>query len=223
MHDARVLVRSPAVQCESEKIMAAKCAYVEKVGSVYYVRKRIPRAWKGRVRGDAVRLSLRTKDRVEALQHLTRRLIDEQLLRPENMTGADLIRRRALGNVGNKIIRRAREELQLGENIDGIYRELVYFNRATVEGEAIHERKPPDEKRRDAADSAKIDLSGFDAVLAALGAKEAEPAGSAEARSARPAPHRQAAPAPVPPVPKGEVYTLRFLMDDYFRRAGKNT
>jgi len=35
------------VWLESEKVMAAKCAYVEKVGAVYYVRKRIPSAWKG--------------------------------------------------------------------------------------------------------------------------------------------------------------------------------
>ena len=37
--------------------MAAKCAYVEKIGAVYYVRKRIPRAWTGRVAGDVLRLS----------------------------------------------------------------------------------------------------------------------------------------------------------------------
>ena len=87
---------------ESETVMAAKCAYVEKVGAVYYVRKRIPRAWIGRVRGDVLRLSLRTKDRAEALKwglealavfedllrmepeealkHLTQRLIDKQML-----------------------------------------------------------------------------------------------------------------------------------------------
>lgn len=123
--------------------MAAKCAYVEKVGAVYYVRKRIPRGPNGRTEGDVVRMSLRTRDRVtaikfglealavfeellgmepkDALMHLTRRLIDEQLLKPEDMTGADLIRRRALGNVGTKIISRAREELRLGENLDAIY------------------------------------------------------------------------------------------------------
>ena len=85
--------------------MAAKCAFIEKVGAVYYVRKRIPRAWKGRVDGEVLRLSLRTKDRKQALvrglealavfeellsmdpekalKHLTRQLINEQLLKPE--------------------------------------------------------------------------------------------------------------------------------------------
>ncbi|WP_366246979.1 DUF6538 domain-containing protein [Devosia sp. 67-54] len=43
--------------------MAAKCAYVEKVGAVYYVRKRLPRAWQGRVAGTVLRLSLGTRDR----------------------------------------------------------------------------------------------------------------------------------------------------------------
>ncbi|MBO9588523.1 DUF6538 domain-containing protein [Devosia sp.] len=48
--------------------MAAKCAYVEKIGAVYYVRKRIPHACKRQAEGDAVRMSLRTKDRVTALK-----------------------------------------------------------------------------------------------------------------------------------------------------------
>jgi hypothetical protein len=109
--------------------MAAKCGYVEKVGSVDYVRKRIPRAWSASAEGVVLRLSLRTKDRPEALRrglealvvfeellqmeprdavmHLTRRLVEEQLLRPEAMTGGDLNRRRALGHVGTRIIRRA--------------------------------------------------------------------------------------------------------------------
>src|SRR5690606_32252192 len=143
MHHARVVPLSGPLTLESETSMAAKCAYVEKVGAVYYVRKRIPRAWRGRVAGDVLRLSLGTKDRAqalkwglealavfeellrmepgEALKHLTRRLIDEQLVEPSAMTGADLVRRRALGSVGNKIIRRARDELGLGENLDGIY------------------------------------------------------------------------------------------------------
>ncbi|WP_332719418.1 DUF6538 domain-containing protein [Pelagibacterium mangrovi] len=148
--------------------MAAKCAYVEKVGAVYYVRKRIPQAWKGRMEGEVVRFSLRTKDRAlalkwglealvvfeellrmepeDALKHLTRRLVDEQLLLPEAMTGADLARRRALGNVGAKIIREARKDLGLGEHLDAIYRELVLFNHTTVQGEADYECRPPDER-----------------------------------------------------------------------------
>ena len=40
--------------------MAAKCAYVEKVGAVYYVRKRIRRGWNGQVEAEVVRMSLRT-------------------------------------------------------------------------------------------------------------------------------------------------------------------
>jgi hypothetical protein len=147
----------------SEDAKAAKCAYLEKVGAVYYVRKRIPRASKGRGTGEMLRLSLRTKERTrairlalealavfedllrlepqDALNKLTRYLVDEQLRQPAEMTGADLIRRRALGSAGAKIIRRARQELHLGEHLDGIYQELVHFNHATVKGEAIHDQR----------------------------------------------------------------------------------
>jgi hypothetical protein len=31
--------------------MAAKCAYVQKVGAVHYVRKQLPYAWSERLRG----------------------------------------------------------------------------------------------------------------------------------------------------------------------------
>lgn len=86
------------------------------------------------------------------------------------MTGADLVRRRALSNVGAKITRRAREELQLGDNLDSIYGELVHFHRATLEGENIHDRMPPEVRSRRTAQAATIDLSRFDAVLDALGA-----------------------------------------------------
>jgi hypothetical protein len=48
--------------------MAAKCAYVEKVGAIYYVRKRLPRAWQGHVAGTVLRLSLGTKDSAEAIR-----------------------------------------------------------------------------------------------------------------------------------------------------------
>ncbi|MBF0678074.1 MAG: site-specific integrase [Devosia sp.] len=230
--------------------MAAKCAYVEKVGAVYYVRKRIPRAWNRQAEGEVVRLSLRTKDRAtalkwglealavfeellgmepkDALMQLTRRLINEQLLRPEDMTGTDLVRRRALGNVGAKIIRRARRELQLGENLNAIYEELVHFNRATVEGEAIYDRMPQEEKARRGAASRVIDLSGFNAVLDDLGAKTDETL-SEEAPTAR-APISPASPKPMPlaestaeKASASTVYTLRYLMDDYFRKGGKTT
>lgn len=227
--------------------MAAKCAYVEKVGAVYYVRKRIPRAWTGRVEGEVVRLSLRTKDRVtaikrgletlalfeellrmepkDALMHLTRRLIDEQMLRPEAMTGDDLARRRALESVGAKIIKRARQDLNLRENLDAIYQELVYFNRATVEGEAIYDRMPPEARSRLSGKTATIDLSRFDAVLNALGASaSATPSRAAAASIASapelPTPQLQ---EPSPPSPAPVVYTLRFLAEDYFKNAGKGT
>lgn len=221
--------------------MAAKCAYVEKVGAVYYVRKRIPRAWKGRVEGDVVRFSLRTKDRAlalkwglealavfeellrmapeDALKHLTRRLVDEQLLLPEAMTGADLARRRALGNVGAKIIREARKNLGLGEHLDALYRELVFFNHATVQGEADYERRPIEDKDAPKPKPRQFDLSGFDAVLEALGA----PAGDPPHKSPVAAPLAQ--PVGMEPV-AGEastVHTLRSLMHDYFGRTGKET
>ena len=229
--------------------MAAKCAYVEKVGAVYYVRKRIPRAWNRQAEGEVVRMSLRTKNRVTALKRclealavfeellgmepkaalmqLTRQLVDEQLLQPEDMTGADLVRRRALGNVGAKIIGRAREELGLGDNLDAIYQELVYFNRATVEGEAIYDRMPPEARSRRSSEATAIDLSRFDAVIDALGA-------SASATPSRPAAVSIAS-APESPKPQPEsqeasprspapvVYTLRFLAEDYFKNAGKGT
>lgn len=224
--------------------MAAKCAYVERVGAVYYVRKRIPHAWKGRVKGDVLRLSLRTKDRVkalilglealavfedllrmepeDALKQLTRRLIDEQLLRPHDMTGADLVRRRALGSVGAKIIRQARQELRLGEHLDGIYQELVHLNHATVQGEAIYDRRPTGDMN-DADSGRTPDLSGFDAVLEALGAAkpEAKPATAAPLQLVRPS-------VPLKSVASGEleqkdVHTLRALLDDYFKQVGKTT
>lgn len=228
--------------------MAAKCSYVEKVGAIYYVRKRFPRAWKGRVSGEVVRLSLRTKDRAqalrwglealavfekllrmepgEALMYLTQSLIDEQLLQPTEMTGADLIRRRALGNVGAKIIRRAREDLQLGSELDTIYRELAFLNRATVEGEAYYGRKSSDEKKQEEAKAPKIDLSGFEAVLDRLGSRTAsakpkrEPETPPATVSAKPvASEIEGTPVPV----EGVVYTLRYLMADYFGHKGKNT
>ncbi|MGV8856622.1 MAG: DUF6538 domain-containing protein, partial [Devosia sp.] len=224
--------------------MAAKCAYVERVGAVYYVRKRIPHAWKGRVTGDVLRLSLRTKDRVkalilglealavfedllrmepeDALKQLMRRLIDEQLLRPHIMTGADLVRRRALGSVGAKIIRQARQELRLGEHLDAIYQELVHLNHVTVQGEAIYDRRLTGDLNN--ADSGGTpDLSSFDAVLEALGAAklEAKPAAATPLPLVRPA-------VPLKSVEYGEteqkdVYTLRALLDDYFKQVGKTT
>lgn len=240
--------------------MAAKCAYVEKVGAIYYVRKRIPRAWTGRVEGEVVRLSLRTKDRVtaikrglealavfedllrmepkDALMHLTRRLIDEQMLRPEAMTGDDLARRRALESVGAKIIKRARQDLDLGANLDGIYQELVHFNRATVEGEAIYGRLPPEEKVHRSAGNRAIDLSGFNAVLEGLGAEKTEAPTTNVANTSAPAPAAVAVPALRPePAQRPDVapavvsakaspyapYTLRYLMEDYFKRDGKKT
>jgi hypothetical protein len=238
--------------------MAAKCAYVEKVGAIYYVRKRIPQAWTGRVESEVVRLSLRTKDRVtaikrglealavfeellrmepkDALMHLTRRLIDEQMLRPEAMTGDDLARRRALESVGAKIIKRARQDLDLGENLDGIYQELVHFNRVTVEGEAIYDRLPPEEKVQRGVGNQVIDLSGFNAVLEGLGAAKTEASTtnvadiSASAPVTAPAPRSEpvlrpdAAPAVVgAKVSPSATYTLRYLMEDYFQHAGKKT
>lgn len=253
MHDARVVPLSGLLALESETSMAAKCAYVEKVGAIYYVRKRIPRAWTGRVEGDVVRLSLRTKDRLtaikrglealavfeellrmepkDALMHLTRRLIDEQMLRPEAMTGDDLARRRALESVGAKIIKRARQDLDLGENLDGIYQELVHFNRATVEGEAIYDRLPPESRSRRSGEIASMDLSRFDVVLAALGASAPQPASVAPPRA--PAVSMASEPEkPMvqstsveasPPSPAPVVYTLRFLAEDYFKNVGKGT
>ncbi|AEQ53872.1 site-specific integrase [Pelagibacterium halotolerans] len=234
--------------------MAAKCAYVEKVGAVYYVRKRIPRAWIGQVRGDVLRLSLRTKDRAEALKwglealavfedllrmapeealkHLTQRLIDEQMLRPEEMTGADLVRRRALGSVGSKIIRRAREELRLGENLDGIYAELVHLNRATVEGEAYYDRLPDDRKTQDSATIrklAEIDVSGFQAVLDELGGTVLSKPVPGKPVPTEPSQPRSAA---IKATTSDEaiasddghpIYTLRYLMEHYFKHDGKNT
>lgn len=63
MHDACVVPLSGPLALEAETSMATKCAYVEKVGAIYYVRKRIPRASEGCVEGEVVRLSLRAKDR----------------------------------------------------------------------------------------------------------------------------------------------------------------
>ncbi len=62
--------------------MSGKCTYLEKVGAVHFARKRIRRAGTGRV------------EPRDALTHPTRRLIDGQLLRPEEVIGDDLARRR---------------------------------------------------------------------------------------------------------------------------------
>lgn len=225
--------------------MAAKCAYVEKVGAVYYVRKRIPRAWGGRVMGEVLRLSLRTKDRAkalmlglealavfedllrmepeDALKHLTRRLIDEQLLRPDDMTGADLVRRRALGHVGAKIIRQAREEMRLGEHLDGIYQELVHFNHATVQGEAIHDRKADSGGSKVTA-GRSLDVSGVEAVLDALGARPPEDKPTVALLSTPP-PALLVEPAGAggSAGDQNVVQTLRYVMGDYFKKIGKNT
>lgn len=233
--------------------MAAKCAYVEKIGTVYYVRKRIPRAWKGRVAGEVVRLSLRTKDRAlalkwglealavfeellrmepeEALKQLTRRLVDEQLLLPGAMTGTDLVRRRALGNVGAKIIREARKNLGLGEHLDALYRELVFFNQATVEGESDYESRPAEEKDTPKLKPRHFDLSGFDAVLEALGAAAGQPMDVSHiSPAAEGLPEKASSPTAQPAAGRGgpvvgasKVHTLRSLMDDYFGRTGKQT
>ncbi len=236
--------------------MAAKCAYVEKVGAVYYVRKRIPRVPNGRTEGDVVRMSLRTKDRVtaikfglealavfeellgmepkDALMHLTRRLIDEQLLKPEDMTGADLIRRRALGSVGTKIISRAREELRLGENLDALYQELVYFNQATVEGETLHDRKPLETRSRQSAQTNVLDLSQFDRFFELVGAGAsrlaADPVSTTVPSASTSQPELasrsgQASASTETPAssPEPVVYSLRYLAEDYFQHVGKKT
>jgi hypothetical protein len=266
MHHARVVPLSGPLALELDTSMAAKCAYVEKIGAIYYVRKRIPRAWNGRVEGEVLRMSLRTKDRVtaikrglealavfeellqmepkDALMHLTRRLIDEQMLRPEAMTGDDLARRCALESVGTKIIKRARQDLDLGENLDGIYQELVHFNRATVEGETIYGRMPLEEKVQRGVGNRVIDLSGFNAVLEGLGGAKTETPTTDIADISAPDP--DPVPVPVPfatPAPRSEPvlrpdaatavvgtrvspsapYTLRYLMEDYFKRDGKKT
>lgn len=73
-----------------------------------------------------------------------------------------LTRRRALGNVGARIISRTREELRLGENLDAIYRELVYFNHATIEGETLHDRKPIETRTRQSAQTNAAQMVGHD-------------------------------------------------------------
>ncbi|MGN6683952.1 MAG: DUF6538 domain-containing protein, partial [Devosia sp.] len=244
-----VSFRSGPTDTSRERSMAAKCAYVEKVGAIYYVRKRLPRAWQGRVAGTVLRLSLGTKDRAEAirwglealavfeellrmepeeaLKHLTQRLVDEQLLLPVAMSGADLVRRRALGSVGSRIIRRAREELGLGEHLDAIYQELVYLNQATMQGEALHAARPKEAESRSGPNPVGVDLSGFDRILDALGAAprpEVAPQSTEPPLATRT--EIVAGPpvaVPTPAAREGAVHTLRYLMTDYLGREGKTT
>ncbi len=118
--------------------MAAKASYVEKVGSIYYVRQRIPRAWSQTFGDGVLRLSLRTSDRPTALRlgvgalsvfeellsketadgliHLMEHIIQELDLNPDDMTREDIIRRRALQVIGAKLIRRVGDV----EVVDGI-------------------------------------------------------------------------------------------------------
>src|SRR5690606_777758 len=103
-------------------------------------------------------------------------------------------------------------------NLDGIYQEIVYLNQATAEGEALFSKKAPEERDRSRSKATKIDLSGFDPILDALGAA---PRSEAAPRAAVMDP-----PTTDPPAPSAggqAVHTLRFLMADYFGREGKNT
>ncbi|WP_152558326.1 site-specific integrase [Devosia sp. LC5] len=169
----------------------------------------------------------------DALKHLTRRLVDEQLLLPEAMTGADLARRRALGNVGAKIIREARRSLGLGEHLDALYRELVFFNHATVQGEADYESRPAEERDAPKPKPRQFDLSGFDAVLEALGAPAGQPRVASQLSSPSENPLGATPPAAKSAQPvagmnasahgASKVHTLRSLMQDYFGRTGKLT
>jgi hypothetical protein len=109
-----------------------------------------------------LRLSLRAKDRAvamrpglwalvvfedllrmetqEALKHVLRRLIDEQLLRPEAMRDDNLARRRALGAVAAKLMGKARGEFNVNAMFPSLFEELAHFNRATGLGEQRYER-----------------------------------------------------------------------------------
>jgi integrase len=138
--------------------LAAKASYVEKVGSVYYVRKRIPRAWSQTFGDGVLRMSLRTSDRPTALRlgvgalsvfeellsketadgliHLMEHIIQELDLNPDDMTRDDIIRRRALQVIGAKLIRRV-GDVKVVDQISGPLREeFVHFNYATERGAA---------------------------------------------------------------------------------------
>lgn len=138
--------------------MAAKASYVEKVGSIYYVRKRIPRAWSQTFGDGVLRMSLRTSDRTTALRlgvgalsvfeellsketadgliHLMEHIIQELDLNPDDMTREDIIRRRALQVIGAKLIRRV-GDVKVVDGISGPLREeFVHFNYATERGAA---------------------------------------------------------------------------------------
>ena len=138
--------------------MAAKASYVEKVGSIYYVRKRLPHAWSQAFGDGVLRMSLRTSDRPTALRlgvgalsvfeellsketadgliHLMEHIIQELDLDPEDITREDIIRRRALQVIGAKLIRRV-GDVKVVDSISGPLREeFVHFNYATTRSEA---------------------------------------------------------------------------------------
>ncbi len=233
--------------------MAAKCAYVEKVGAVYYVRKRIPRAWSLTFGHGVLRMSLRTTYRPTALRlglgalavfeqllsretedgliHLMECIIREMDLQPEDMTTDDLVRRNALSMIGRKLIRRAADFVNVDTVCPPLREEFVHFNHATVQGEAYRQRV----EQREAglavvvpARRSQPDLSSLREVIQAF---KAERAGEIAEVVVTPAP--KAAP-PVPAaaiVPEqvhaksndSEVWTMRALLDDYMRRDGKET
>ena len=68
MHDARVVLLPPVSRARVGEDHGGQMRLCRKDRCGLYVRKRIPRAWKGRVEGEVVRLSLRTKDRALALK-----------------------------------------------------------------------------------------------------------------------------------------------------------
>jgi hypothetical protein len=77
-------------------------------------------------------LSMETED---GLIHLMERIIQELDLSPEDMTSEDLIRRRALQMIGNKLIRRVGDASAVDAICPPLREEFVHFNHATVRGE----------------------------------------------------------------------------------------
>ncbi|SDG84286.1 hypothetical protein SAMN04487974_109154 [Pelagibacterium luteolum] len=107
--------------------------------------------------------------------------------------------------------------MNLGENLDGIYQELVHFNHATVQGEALHDQRG----ERDAGEPL------FNPATTKVGEAPLFQSQIDDSILSLP-PSAAPASEPVPSVSNGTkqsdvIPTLRGLMDDYFKRDGGGT
>lgn len=173
------------------------------------------------------------------LIHLMEHIIQELDLRPEDMTSDDVIRRRALQIVGNKLIRQV-GDVRIVDRISGPLREeFAHFNYVTVQGEGYLDLV----QKRAAGMNVFVsprrpepDLSSLNEWVRTLsGASPSKPVtpsnsnGEPEPATDVPSPPTRLTRPPEPATLRtdkksaGPVWTMRALHEDYLRRDGKKT